>query len=431
MIITAVEARREARLQLKTRNTRAAKARLRRAKANVHRLVRAALRNFWTKIRTEVQRCSEVGDLRGVYNGIKSAVEPHPVRTASLLSVQGSLIQDPSLQLDRWVEHYSSIYSQEHFTTDALSHVPQLPVLHVLDAEISFSSVKQVVRSLKNFKSSGADGITAEILHCGDDILAAHLYNLLLACWRSQCIPQDLKNAVTVTLYKNKGSQQDCNNYRGISPLSVVGKVLACVILPRFQVLADLILPESQCGFRPHRSTIGMIFTLRQLQEKCLEQRKPLIVVFIDLTKAFDTVCRGGLFAILQWLGCPGTLLSIISGFHNHMQVSVRYNGSISKAFPVTRGVKQGCVLAPTLFAIYFSALLLRAFPSTSGVLLHSRISGKLFNLSHFQARSKTHWVFILHVNCSMPTMRPLLPTVLLVHKYCVILSQQCALTLE
>jgi len=134
-----------------------------------------------------VQRCSEVGDLRGVYNGIKSAIEPHPVRTASLISAQGSLIQDQSLQLDRWVEHYSSIYSQEHFTTDALSHVPQLPVLHDLDAvlhdldEISFSSVEQVVRSLKNFKSPGADGITAEILRCGGDILAAHLYNLLFA----------------------------------------------------------------------------------------------------------------------------------------------------------------------------------------------------------------------------------------------------------
>jgi len=126
-----------------------------------------------------------------------------------------------------------------------------------------------------------------------------------------------------------------------------------------------------------------------------LEQRKPLIVVFVDLTKAFDVVCRGGLFAILQRLDCPDTLLSIFSGFHNHMQASVRYHGSTSKTFPGTRGVKQGCVLAPTLFAIYFSALLLRAFPSTSGVLLHSCNSGKLFNPSRFRARSKTRQVFI------------------------------------
>jgi len=140
VLIPAVEARREARLQLKTRNTRAAKARLLTAKGNVQRLVRVALRNFWRKISTEGQICSEIGDFRGVYNGIKSTIEPQPARTASLLSAQGSLIQDPSVQLDRWVEHYSSIYSTEkHFTTDALSHLPQLPVLHNLDAEISFS----------------------------------------------------------------------------------------------------------------------------------------------------------------------------------------------------------------------------------------------------------------------------------------------------
>jgi len=57
--------------------------------------------------------------------------------------------------------------------------------------------------------------------------------------------------------------------------------------------------------------------------------------------------------------------------------------------------VLNRCVLATTLFAIYFSALLLRGFPSTSGVLLHLRSSGKLFNLSRFWARSKTRWVFM------------------------------------
>ena len=65
VLIPAVEARRDTRLQLKTRNTRAAKARLLTAKANVQRLIRVALRDFWTKISTEVQRCSEVGDLPG------------------------------------------------------------------------------------------------------------------------------------------------------------------------------------------------------------------------------------------------------------------------------------------------------------------------------------------------------------------------------
>ena len=121
-----------------------------------------------------------------------------------------------------------------------------------------------------------------------------------------------MRDANVVTLYKNKGDRGDCNNYRGISLLSVVVKVFARVVLTRLQILAEQVYPESQCGFRANRSTVDMIFSLRQLQEKCREQRQPLFVAFIDLTKAFDLVSRDGLFKILPKIGCPPKLLSII-----------------------------------------------------------------------------------------------------------------------
>ena len=95
-----------------------------------------------------------------------------------------------------------------------------------------------------------------------------------------------MKDANIVTLYKNKGDRGDYNNYRGISLLSVVAKPLARVVLKRLQVLADRVCPESQCGFRANRSTTDMVFSLRQLQEKCREQQ-PLFVAFIDLTKGW------------------------------------------------------------------------------------------------------------------------------------------------
>ena len=112
-----------------------------------------------------------------------------------------------------------------------------------------------------------------------------------------------MKDANILTWYKNKGDRGDCNNYCGISLLSVVGKLLACVVLKRFQVLADRVYPESQCGFRANRSTTDMIFSLRQLQEKCREQQQPLLVAFIDLIKAFDLVSRNGLLKILPKFG--------------------------------------------------------------------------------------------------------------------------------
>ena len=107
-----------------------------------------------------------------------------------------------------------------------------------------------------------------------------------------------------------------CNNYCGIPLLSIIGKAYARVILKRLQLLAERVYPEAQCGFRAGRSTIDMVFSVRQLQEKCREQKKTLYLAFIDLTKAFDLVSRDGLFSLLQKIGCPPKLLSIIISFH-------------------------------------------------------------------------------------------------------------------
>jgi len=171
--------------------------------------------------------------------------------------------------------------------------------------------------------------------------------------------------------------------------------VLSRVLLPRLQVIAHGVLPESQCGLRASRSTIDAVFTLRQLQEKCIEQQRPLYVALMALTKAFDLVSRSGLFAILRRFGCPDTLLNIILKLHDDMHATVQVSGSRSRRFPIKRGVKQRCVLAPTLFAIFFTALLIRAFPKPSGVLLHCRTSGKFFDLSHFRDKSKVRRLFI------------------------------------
>ena len=148
-----------------------------------------------------------------------------------------------------------------------------------------------------------------------------------------------MRNANIVTLYKNKGDRSDCNNYRGISLLSIVGKAFARVALKRLQRVADRIYPESQCGFRAQRSTIDMIFTLRQLQEKCREQQRPLYIVFVDLTKAFDLVSRKGLFQLLEKIGCPQKLLKVLISFHEGMTGTVLFDGSSSAAFPITSGV--------------------------------------------------------------------------------------------
>ena len=94
------------------------------------------------------------------------------------------------------------------------------------------------------------------------------LQDLFTNSWEKGALPQDLWDAVIVSLYKNKGEKSDCSNYQGITLLSFAGKILAHVLLNRLiPTIAQENTPESQCGLRSNRGTADMIFVLRQIQE--------------------------------------------------------------------------------------------------------------------------------------------------------------------
>ena len=85
-----------------------------------------------------------------------------------------------------------------------------------------------------------------------------------------------------------------------------------------------------------------MIFAVRQLQDKCLWQRQDLYLLFIDLTKAFDTVSRPGHRSILSKFGCPPKFIIMVQSLHDNMMARAIENGDVSDPFPVRRAIKQG-----------------------------------------------------------------------------------------
>ncbi|KAJ1096931.1 hypothetical protein NDU88_002061 [Pleurodeles waltl] len=113
-----------------------------------------------------------------------------------------------------------------------------------------------------------------------------------------------------------------------------------------------------------------MLFSARQLQEKSKEQNKDPYTTFVNLSKAFDIVSRERLWRIMEKFGCPGKFTGMVRQFHVGMLAQVQDDGDSSNAFPFTNRVKQGCVLALTLFSMMFLAML-------------------LFNLRRLQAKTK------------------------------------------
>ena len=139
-----------------------------------------------------------------------------------------------------------------------------------------------------------------------------------------------------------------------------------------------------------------MVFSLKQVQEKCIEQNMPLYMVFVDFTKAFDTVNRTALWKLLQRYGCPVKFTTLIKALHENMQARVSLNGELSDPFTVSTGVKQGCVLALTLFSLFLTATLTHAFNDCSkGVLIQSRPNADLFDVNQFKSTRKTKGILV------------------------------------
>ena len=118
-------------------------------------------------------------------------------------------------------------------------------------------------------------------------------------------VPQAWNDASIVTIYE-KEDRTECDNYRGISLLSAAGKIFSRMLLNRLSShITPGVVQETQCGVRSNRSTVDVIFCLRQIQEKCIEQDRSLYIVFVEFTKSFDIVGKTGLWQLLRKHGCP------------------------------------------------------------------------------------------------------------------------------
>ena len=241
--------------------------------------------------------------------------------------------------------------------------LPQQPVASALGIEPTEEEIATAMKAMPNEKAVGPDGLLAELLKLGlqqDRTILLEFHRLTTLIWREGKVPQQWKDAVITVLHK-KGDKTECGNYRGISLVSHAGKVLLKVVARRLSAYCEAkgLLPEEQCGFRPNRSTTDMMFVVRRLQEIGRKAGVSLFMCFIDLQKAYDTVDRTLLWQVLTRSGVPTQMIAVIQQFQDGMRACVRPDeGVCSDWFEVKQELRQGCVLSPLLFNIFFAALL-------------------------------------------------------------------------
>ena len=272
---------------------------LRRAlKATTKQLKRTraeAVQRFFEDYVSQLEGRIREGDQFGFYKHLKG-MDAEGKRTFDSQYIkheEGRLLRDNAFIRERCVRWFHKQLNTKSPTLDpsVVDELKQWPPCRPLDDVPSRYEEGDAIRALANRKAVGPDGLPAEPLKVladeGEADTFGKFHGIIVAVWRGGGVPQQWKDA-TIKLFHKKKYRTECGNCRGISLVAHAAKVLLKVIAGHVSDYCERnnILPEEQCGFRPQRSSVDMMFVVRRLRE--LERKKdtPLYLCFIDLTKA-------------------------------------------------------------------------------------------------------------------------------------------------
>ena len=300
----------------------------------------------------EAQNAANRGDLNTVYKITKQLCSKSKSDNVPVKDKDGVVLTTEREQAARWKEHFKEVLNRPEPLIPA---DPDIDNDFNLDINVDMPTeleVRQAIKSLKNNKAAGVDTITAELLKAdlatSTKVLTAYFKDI----WTKEEIPTDWQKGIIIKIPK-KGDPGNCNNWRGITLLSIPGKILCKILLRRIDSAIDDRLRDEQAGFRSGKGCIDQIFSLRNIIEQSLEWNVPVFINFIDFSKAFDSIHRDSLWKIVRSYGIPEKLVKIMKLFYENYECCIALeNNNLTDNFNVKTGVRQGCILSPILFLI-------------------------------------------------------------------------------
>lgn len=202
------------------------------------------------------------------------------------------------------------------------------------------------IKNIAPGKAAGPDGLPGDLLLHDPTLWANFILLLMNLLAQGHPVPESWKGAEVVTIYK-KGAKEDPANYRPISLIDVIQKVVGRVLISRMVSWLEEgnILTHLQAGFRQKVGTMDQVFRFSATYWKTVSIGKgSLYLAFIDLKTAFDLVPRAKLWQVLQDMGLPRYLFELIKRLHEGTYARIRWGsqGELTKRIPVNRGVRQG-----------------------------------------------------------------------------------------
>ena len=325
----------------------------------VKRSMRDDRRKWTDDLVTEAERAASNGHMRTVYE-VTRVLSNERRGTANVVKDKdGRVLSSLEERKRRWKEHFEEVLNRPQPTNPLEVDEERDTDVNIDTGQIQREEIMKAMKKLKNGKSGGIDGITAEIMKADMETSGKYLEKLFTAVWNQEVIPSEWNKGLIVKIPK-KGDRSICDNYRGITLLSVPSKVFSRVLISRIQDGVESQLREEQAGFRKGRSTTEQLFTLRNIIEQCTEWNAALFVNYVDFEKAFDSIHRESLWYIMKYYGIPDKLIKMVKLLYGAFECAVLEDGEESEWFLVTTGVKQGCTMSGFLFLLVIDFVMKR-----------------------------------------------------------------------
>ena len=338
----------------------------------VRRLVQAKRTRFSTRVGLEIVEAQTVGGKR-MWTLLKQ-IGWHPREKAAGMDInnsKGEPVHTAEEALDAWGTYFEDLgkgpkgekFNEEH-RERVEREVKEWCEKNKKgeeegegDSPITLEEVEKAIKLSKNGRAAGSSGIPNELVKAGGVVVAEGLREVFQQCWKEEKTPKQIKKGLICPIYKD-GDARDPNNYRGITVTSAVGKLYGRVILGRVQGWCEEWLGEEQAGFRAKRGCEEQRVILAEAVSKANRLKEPLFLAFIDFRKAYDYVWREGLWWKLINKGVDPKALRVLMELYQESPTRVGVGGWKTKLFNIIAGLKQGCVLSPTLFIIFIDDLI-------------------------------------------------------------------------
>ena len=323
---------------------------------------RKAKEEWWNKKCETVEQLESSHASRAMHEKIKEITGQGDRKRSNntIKDKDGKMLFDKEEIKTRWEEYVKELYNDDREDPPTIDNDT--------GEEILISEVEKAIKDLKKGKAAGSDNITSEMIKALDDMGIKVIHKLVNNIYKTGEIPTSMNESIFIRLPK-KPKATMCTEYRTLSLMSHILKVILRIILMRNRETIENEISNMQSGFMSGKGTREGILNMRLICERFIEVNKDIYACFIDYEKAFDRVHHESMINCLKDIGLNGKDIKVIANLYWTQKAFIQLDQDLSAEIKIKRGVRQGCVLSPCLFNLY-TEMIFRHIEEITGVVV-------------------------------------------------------------